>query len=572
MSESEDDPSSLNGYIPFSQQRQQQYRQQELWRDLCFHDVLDRVASDHPNRPAVVSREQELSYSDLAETSRTMASHLIDDLNINSQERILFQLPNGPEFLISLFACSRIGVIPVMILPRHREAEVRHLLELTDARAYIGNAGRYSMGFDYMGMARSIIDDYVHFDHIVGLTAEDDSPNDIIEFDDLLNPPPREKINRVNTIDVDPAKPGLFLLSGGTTGLPKAIPRTHNDYVLQWEHCARVSGVTGDWTVFPSVPIGHNASLCCIVGAGIWAGATTAVEPILKPDALMSLIERFEGNCTLPMPTQIIDILNHPDRDQYDLSSLKVLWSGGQKVPPHVVREAVEQWDIGFCNVFGMAEGPLIETRPDDQLEIQAETVGHPLIPKADECKLVDMKRESEVPVGTTGELAVRGPAFFTGYFRNSEENSENFDSNGWFYTEDILSLRDDGNFEVYGRIKDTIIRGGENIFAPDIEDRLVEHEHIENAAVIGMPDERLGERVCAFVELSNDQNSSLNFQLDDITSYLENQGIAVFKLPERIEIMDELPRTEVGKIDKKQLKDRITQTLKEEGHLSETF
>ena len=346
-----------------------------------------------------------------------------------------------------------------------------------------------------------------------------------------------------------------MLLSGGTTGMPKGIPRTHNDYVFQWAAMAEVAGVEPDWVAFPSVPIGHNASLCCIVGAAVWTGAQIAVEPELKPEALMALIERVGGSYSLPIPTQLIDVLDHPDLEDYDLSSLEVLVSGGQKVPPKVVEECVERWGIGFCNIFGMAEGPLVCSRPDDPLEVQAETVGRP-IHGAAELRIVDRDREGEVEDGTPGELAVRGPGYFTGYFRNPEENAANLDDAGWFYTEDILARRPDGNYEVYGRIKDTIIRAGENVYAPAVEDVLAEHPKVANVALLGLPDDRLGERPWAVVELAED---AADLSLQELTDFLEERGLAVFKRPEGLEVRATLPRTGVGKIDKQRLLEELT-------------
>lgn len=251
-----------------------------------------------------------------------------------------------------------------------------------------------------------------------------------------------------------------------------------------------------------------------------------------------------------------IDILNHPTLPHYDLSSLKVIWSGGQKVPPQVVYDSVKRWDVGFMNVFGMAEGPLIVTRPDDDVDLQAHTVGTPILPEADEMKVVGQDRMKELGVEELGELAVRGPGFFTGYFRNEEANKENFDAEGWLYTGDILSRRKDGYFEVHGRIKDTIIRAGENIYAPGVEDVIIEHPKVANVAVVGMPDERLGERVCAFVQLAEGTES---LTLDELTAYLAEKGMAVFNRPERLEILDSLPYTEVGKVDKRALRERAS-------------
>jgi 2,3-dihydroxybenzoate-AMP ligase len=548
------DPASLNGYIPFPDDRIASYRSSGYWRDLTFHDILDTHATETPTATAVIGPDRALTYDELAENSHRLATAL-RRRDIEPNERVVIQLPNSIEFLEAFFACSRIGTIPVMALPRHREAEVRHLLDHFDSTVYLTSADRDEMGFDFVSLLDDITDEYPHLETLITVTDEDEeTPLGWLDFAELRS---GAAADALDAVDVDPNEPGVMLLSGGTTGMPKGIPRTHNDYVFQWEYMADVAGIEDDWVAFPSVPIGHNASLNCIVGAALWTGATIAVEPQLKPEALMNLIEHEGGNYSLPIPAQLIDILEHPDLDEYDLSSQKVLVSGGQKVPPHVVRESADRWDVGFCNIFGMAEGPLICTRPDDNIEVQAETVGQPIAPKADEIRIVDRNRDEEVEQGTPGELSVRGPGFFTGYFRNDEENTENFDDDGWFYTEDVLARDEDGNYQAYGRIKDTIIRGGENIYAPAVEDVIAEHPKVANVALIGMPDERLGELPCAVVELVEDANS---LTLDELTDFLEEEGVAVFKRPEHLTVMNALPRTGVGKIDKKQLTEQITE------------
>lgn len=562
MSDTDRATASLDGYVPVPPERRRAYREAGFWNDRTFHDVVDAAAAATPDATAAVGPERELTYAELAANSEAFAAYLVGELGLRPNERAVFQLPNCIEFLEAFVACSRAGVIPVMLLPRHREAEARHVVELTDARAFVTDAGRYGDRFDYVDLAERVAADSDTLDHLLASTAEGDAPEGWTSIADARDPAWRDEHGDA-TPEVDPAEPGVFLLSGGTTGMPKAIPRTHNEYVFQWERMAEVAGVESDWTCFPSVPIGHNASLACIVGAGLTAGATVAVEPNLKPAALMAFIERVGGSYTLPMPTQIIDMLEHPDADEYDLSSLEVLVSGGQKVPPRVVRESVERYGVGFCNIFGMAEGPLICTRPDDPVEIQATTVGRPIAPEADEYRVVDDARVEEVPTGEAGELSVRGPGFFTGYFRNEAENGENFDSEGWFYTEDVVAEREDGNLAVYGRKKDTIIRGGENIYAPGVEDEIIEHPSIANAALVGMPDERLGERPVAFIELVPGADP---VSREDLFEFLAERGLAVFKRPERVEILDELPRTEVGKIEKTALESRLERLAAEHG------
>ena len=551
------EPTSLAGYVPFDEDRQRQYVEEGYWRETTFHEVLDEHAEAHPDRTALVGPNRELTYGELAASTRQIASYLAGELGLRPNERVVFQLPNCSEFVETFLACSRIGVVPVMVLPRHREAEANHIVELTDARAYVVDHDRYPNRFDFVGLADDVRAAHDSLEHVIAVTDDGAA-----EFDECVTFGSMRDERWVDTYgeqvvetDVDPANPGVMLLSGGTTGLPKAIPRTHNDYVFQWERMAEVSGVETDWVAFPSVPIGHNASLNCIVGAALWEGATVAVEPVLKPERLMSFIERVDGSYTLPMPTQILDILDHPDVDEYDLTSLEVLVSGGQKVPPAVVEQAVERWDVGFCNIFGMAEGPLICSRPEDELAVQAHTVGRPIAPEADEVRIVGPDREENLDTGEAGELAVRGPGYFTGYFRNDEENAENFSADGWFFTEDVLARRPDGNLEVYGRMKDTIIRGGENIYAPGVEDELIEHPKIANVAVVAVPDDRLGERPAAVVELAEDAE---DVSLGELSAFLDERGIAVFKRPERLAVLPSLPRTEVGKIEKKALEDRI--------------
>jgi non-ribosomal peptide synthetase component E (peptide arylation enzyme) len=559
------DTASLTGYVPYDSERQQEYIDAGYWKNRTFHEIVDRHAEETPGQTAVVGPHRDLTYAELATNSRRIAAYLYSELGLRPNERVVLQLPNCSEFLEMFFACSRIGAIPVMVLPRHREAEAMHVTDLCDARAYVVDHDRYPSDFDFVDLARTVEHAYTSLEHLIAVTDDESTaPDDCIPFAAMRDGSWEEEYgDRVQAVRVDPSEPGVMLLSGGTTGLPKGIPRTHNDYVFQWERMADVAGVKTDWVGFPSVPIGHNASLNCIVGATLWVGATVAVEPVLKPDSLMAFIDRVGGSYTLPMPAQILDILEHPNLNDYDLSSMEVLVSGGQKVPPTVVEKSVDRWDVGFCNIFGMAEGPLICTRPDDDVDVQANTVGRPIAPEADEVRIVDTERESDLPTDEPGELAVRGPGFFTGYFRNEEENAENFAEDGWFFTEDILARRPDGNLEVYGRMKDTIIRGGENIYAPGVEDELVEHPKIAHAAVVGMPDDRLGERPAAFVELSDDTES---ITLDVVSSFLEKRGLAAFKHPERLEILQSLPRTEVGKIEKKKLEEKLIEQGQPEG------
>ena len=570
-------PTSLDGYTPFSDERIEEYRSRGYWKDLTFHEVLDRGAESSPDKPFVVDSRGETTYSEARARSERIAAYLLGELDLNPMDRIVIQLTNRAEFLELFFGCSRAGVIPVVLLPRHRRAEATHVVDLTEAKALVTIGPRSGGEFDHVGMADEIAADSSTLDHLVavnGDSAEDGQgdtlPEGWIDYSDIVGTDWTETDGEgIWKTPVDPTHPGLMLLSGGTTGMPKVIPRTHNDYVFQWSRWVDALGIEPSWTVMPWVPIGHNASLNPIVGAATIQGATVVIESTLKAKTLLERTIKESVDYFFAVPTQLVDVLEQPDVDELDLSGVSVVITGGQKVRPRIVRELNDRWNIDVANNFGMAEGPLFSTRPDDDLTVQAETIGRPIAPDADDYRIVDGQRDEDVPPGTPGELAGRGPGVFTGYFRNQEENDAAFDTDGWFYTEDVLELGGDGNYRVHGRLKDTIIRGGENIYAPGLEDELIEHPKVANVAVVGMPDERLGERPMAYVEL---EAGTSTLALDELTEFLDDRGVAVFKRPERIEVIESLPRTEVGKISKVDLRERITAKLKAEGTLPEEF
>jgi non-ribosomal peptide synthetase component E (peptide arylation enzyme) len=530
----------IEGYVPFPADRIRRYVDEGHWSGLTFHAVVDRVADEAPTRPAVVGPERELSYGDLAANSRRLARAFRDELGLRADDAVALQLPNCPEFVEVFVACSRLGVVPALLLTRHREREVRHVVDLTDARAVVTAGDRFDLGFDTVGLVDDVADGSDHLDARVVVGSDGDPPEGWHDVASLRD----EAVDHDVDVEVNPCNPGLFMLSGGTSGLPKAIPRTHNDYVYLWEHIAGAMGVDADWTLVAGLPVPHSFAFGYVFGAALWAGACVAVEPKLKPRPLIDLIDRVDGDLTTLIPKQLIDFLD-ADADAA-LSTLRVVCSGGQKVPPDLVRRVADQWDAGFCNVFGMGEGAQIITRPDDPLEVQAETVGRPVGP-GDELRILDDDGE-EVPQGDLGELVVRGPGVFTGYLRNEAANDESFDDDGWFHTGDVLSRRADGNYQVWGRRDDSINRAGETVYGPAIEDVLVEHPKVAKAAVVGVPHEELGERIGAAVELRAGADA---LTLDELTAFFEERGVAVFRRPERLRVLDSLPETDVGKLDR---------------------
>jgi len=542
----------IDGYESFPDDRIRRYQEAGYWRSLTFHGVVDRVAEETPDRPAVTGPDRALSYGELAESSRSIAAGL-RALGLGPDDLVTVQVPNCVEFVELFLACSRIGVAPALVLPRHREQELRHILGLTDSRAVVTVSDRYDLGFDYAGLVDDVAGDYGPLDHRIAVTADGSDPPagwedlDGLRSDGAGAVDGNETAAEPAAVEVNPCNPGLLMLSGGTSGLPKAIPRTHNDYVYLWEHIAAAMGVEPDWSLVAGLPVPHSFAFGYVMGAGLWAGAEVVVEPTLKPGPLVDTIDRVEGDLTTLIPKQLIDFLEAGADDV--LSTLQVVCSGGQKVPPDVTRRVVNRWGVGFCHVFGMGEGAQILTRPDDPLDVQAETIGRPVGP-GDEVR-VEGEDGDDLPQGELGELVVRGPGVFTGYLRNPEANAEDFDDGGWFHTGDVVAERADGNYEVYGRLDDTINRAGETIYAPAIEDTLVEHPAVEKAGVVGVPDPALGERVGAAVELAD---GATGLTVEEVQDFFEERGLAVYLRPERLAILGELPETQVGKIDRNEL------------------
>jgi len=566
-------PSALDGYTPFPEERIEEYRAKGYWTDRSLHEVLDRAADTFPDKPFVVSPDGRTTYRETVERTERIAAYLRGELGLAPRDRVVIQLTNRVEFLDLFFGCSRAGVIPVVLLPRHRRAEASHVLGLTDARAFITLGPQSGGAFDYVAMGNSLASEIATLEHLIAVgDGDEERPTDLpdgwIDYATIVETDWTETHgDAVAGEAVDPTDPGLMLLSGGTTGMPKVIPRTHNEYVFQWGRWEDALGITPEWRGMPWVPIGHNASLNPIVGAAVSQGASVAIEPTLKTKTLVERALELDVEYFFAVPAQLVDLLEDDAVDDLDLGDIAVIVTGGQKVRPAVVRELNDRWGVDVANNYGMAEGPLFCTRPSDDVDAQAETIGRPIAADPDEYRIVDEARETEVTTGTPGELAARGPGIFSGYFRNPEENEAAFDDDGWFYTEDVIERRTDGNYLVHGRLKDTIIRGGENIYAPGLEDELIKHPKVQNVAVIGMPDDRLGERPMAYVELESGADA---LTLDEVAAFMEQRGVAVFKRPERVEVVESLPRTEVGKISKTDLRDRITEALRAEGKLGD--
>jgi 2,3-dihydroxybenzoate-AMP ligase len=366
---------------------------------------------------------------------------------------------------------------------------------------------------------------------------------------------PPEALTRVM---IDPTDPAVFQLSGGTTGVPKIIPRTHNDYVYNSKASGAVIDIRPDDALLVVLPISHNFPLA---SAGIQAflleGARLVLSTSTRAADAFALVERERITHLELVPALLIRYLDDPALKDYDLSSLRVINTGGQKLQAEVKRRAEEL--IPSCKVqevFGMAEGLLNYVRLDDPDEVRWETVGRPVCPD-DEIRLVD-DQGRDVPDGEVGELWTRGPYTLRGYFRAPEHNARAFTPDGFYMTGDLMRRHPSGNYIVEGRKKDLINRGGEKISAEEVENLLLAHPAVLNAACVPMPDAVLGERMCAFVIPRPGQSLTL----PEAQQFLAGKELAKYKWPERIELVPEFPLSPFGKVSKQDLSKRIAETL----------
>ncbi len=543
----------LEGVIPFPPEFAARYRAQGHWEDRTMGQFFDEIFSAYTERVALLAGNERVTYRQLAQRVERLALHLLK-LGVQPLDRFVMQLPNGPEFVYLYFALQKVGAIPVMAMSSHRYSEINQFVELSQA---VGYAIPDQIGdFDFAELAERIRGKHpsLRWIFVAGSATLPGS----ISLSNLLKTESGLAPERLAELSIDPTEPALFQLSGGTTGIPKLIPRTHNDYIYNTKAAVEVNDVRLDDTLLIVLPMAHNFPLACPGIQGfLYRGAHIVIADSTRPSDVFPLIAREHITHVELVPAMLIRWINDPQIKNYDLSSLRVINTGGQKLQPEVKRHAEEL--IPSCKVqevFGMAEGLLCFVRLDDSDEIRMETVGRP-VSSDDELKLMD-ENDNEVAPGEIGELLVRGPYTLRGYFRVPEYNARTFTPDGFYRSGDLMRRHPSGNYIVEGRKKDLINRGGEKISAEEIENLILSHPAVLNAACVPMPDPVLGERTCAFVILQ----SGATLTLKELTGFLLEKGIARFKLPERLETVDDFPLSKFGKVSKHVLARQITETL----------
>jgi 2,3-dihydroxybenzoate---[aryl-carrier protein] ligase len=548
----------LDGVVRFPAEFAARYRAEGYWEDRALRDVFDETFSRYGDRVAIIDGGQSVTYSELNDRATRLALNLFDE-GFQPLDRVVVQLPNVVEFVYLYFALQKIGCIPIMALPTHRYREMSQFAELSGAVACV--TPDKIKDFDYCELVRRIRDAHktVKFGIILG-----DAPEGFLSLTEMIERPSRRPVSDLKSIRIDSEDPAVFQLSGGTTGIPKLIPRTHNDYIYNSKIASAVTGVGAAEVFLDVLPLAHNLPLACPGLQGyLLHGGTFVLSNSTRGEDVFTLIERHRVTHIAVVPALLIRLINDPLIARFDLSSLRVIQSGGQRLQPEVRRRTKELIpSVTVQENFGMAEGLLMFVRFDDPEDVRMETVGRPLSPH-DEVKLVD-DDDNEVAPGQVGELLARGPYTLRGYFGVPEYNARSFTSDGYYRSGDLMRLHPSGNYIVEGRKKDLINRGGEKISAEEIENLILTHPAVQNVACVPMPDPVLGERMCAYAILRGGNTLTL----PELAAFLMNEEIAKHKLPERLEIVDDFPLSPFGKVSKKDLTERITQMLKSEGKL----
>ena len=545
----------LDGVVRFPSDFAARYRAKGYWQDRSFASVFAEVFGRFAERVAVVDRDQFVTYAQLDERSTQLALNLLD-IGLNPRDRVVMQLPNVVEFVYLYFALQKIGCIPIMALPTHRFREVSQFVELSGAVACA--TLDKTKDFDYREMVRRIRaqSKTLRYGIVLG-----DAPDGCLSLGELIAQPSQRSADELRAVAIDPEDPAAFQLSGGTTGIPKLIPRSHNDYLYNSRVASAVTGVEPDGVLLNVLPLAHNLPLACPGLQGyLLHGGRVVLGNSTRSEDIFALIEGHKVNHMAVVPALLIRLINDSSISRYDLSSLKLIQSGGQRLQPEVRRRTKELIPAVFVQEnFGMAEGMLMFIRPDDPEDVRMETVGRPISPD-DEVRLVD-DDDNEVAPGEVGEFLARGPYTLRGYFGVPEYNARAFTSDGFYRSGDLMRRHQSGNYMVEGRKKDLINRGGEKISAEEIENIILTHSAVQNVACVPMPDPILGERMCAYVVL----RPGAGLSLEQLVAFLMKEEIAKHKLPERLEIVDEFPLSPFGKVSKKDLTERITLKLKEE-------
>ncbi|MBE0369812.1 (2,3-dihydroxybenzoyl)adenylate synthase [Pseudoalteromonas aurantia] len=526
-------------YTPWPADLAKLYREQGYWQDKPLTSLLSEQLTNNSNGIALADGKRSISYLQLSQYSDNLAANLALK-GLKKYDTALIQLPNCIEFYISYFALLKLGVAPVCALFNHKKTELQSYCEILQPKLIIASSMH-----DLFADEQFSNELFNRFNCLNTLIVDHHKGNSELKQGYLSAQP-------FEAPPLNPEDVAFFQLSGGSTGTPKLIPRTHNDYLYSVVASADICQLTGETRYLCALPAPHNFPLSSPGALGVFhAGGSVVLASDPSPTTCFALIEHYQITHTALVPPALQLWLSHAPHAAYDLSSLQLIQVGGAKLSMTVAEQVKPILDCELQQVFGMAEGLVNYTRHDDDRWSVINTQGKPISPH-DEIKIVD-EAGNEVPPNTVGRLLTRGPYTFRGYYKSPVHNADAFDETGFYSSGDLVKQLPSGHLIVEGRDKDQINRGGEKIAAEEVENLLLGHNDIAHVAIVSMPDSTLGEKSCAFIVIQDAATTKLTALI--LRKYLRQLGIADFKVPDKFQFVAALPLTAVGKVDKKALR-----------------
>lgn len=526
------------------------------WIDRRIDQQLDECCERYGNQTAFVCGDVTLTFAELGMRAHELA-RILGERGLKAGDRALFQMGTSIETVVSFFACLKAGVIPVCTIPQYREIEMYKLADVTRPSAYFVQSG--DGAFDLVQFAKDVAREK-SIAHVIAFAAPSEKHAFHITSSETWKTPTVITARpAISSQDV-----AVLQLSGGSTGVPKVIPRFHAEYlghVRQW--CDRYDMQAGDVGIW-ALPLMHNAGMMFALLRTVIYGCCTVLVPRWDPERFLALIERWKVNHAFTIGPHAPAIASFDGINRFDLSSLRFFLTLQGAAP---IERAT---GVATTNMFGITEGLVLTARPDDPASVRHASVGSPCS-AFDEIRLLQPGTEQIVEDGEVGELCFKGPSSLRGYFAAPELSGSSLTSDGFFRTADLMRrVQIDGRyaFVFEGRMRDNINRGGEKFGTEDIEHLIAQHPDVADGKIVAMPDPIYGEKACAFII---PKPGSQLVTLSDITPFLLAKGLAKFKLPERIELIEAFPVTRVGKLDRAALRAAIADRLAEEARPSPT-
>jgi 2,3-dihydroxybenzoate-AMP ligase len=550
---------ALQGVVPHPDAAVGRYTATGAWGPRSLPKAFRQVAAAHAERTALITPDTRLTYRELDARSDAVAAGLLSS-GLLPGERVLLQLINSATAVVAWYGLLKAGLIPVCTLAIHRRLEIEQIGRQSGAVAQLVQADFPS--FDLVGLAQEVAGLLPAMRQLVTVGAAPDTAG--LRIEDLQDHEVSDA-ERAGLLDIaeslDVHGPAVLQLSGGTTGTPKVIPRLHAEYRYNADLTSSWWGHTEQSVLAFGLPLAHNAALANGLHAAHGVGAALLLATPAA-DVMLPLMAEHGATWTMSPPGLAREYLSHPSFD--DAVARLGAWVLTAARVPRPVFDELTGRGVHVTQAFGMSEGLFLFTPVDAPADLRAETVGVPISP-LDEVRVLRPGTEAEVAEGETGELAVRGPYTIRGYLAAPDRNRDAFTTEGFYRSGDLVRARRyEGTlaYSVEGRVKDLIDRGGEKINAEEVELLVAAHPAVAEIALVGMPDPRLGERGCAYVVPRDPRTPPA---LADICAYLEAEGLAKYKWPERLELTDVLPRTQIGKVSKATLRADISAKLEHE-------